>query len=112
MARGGDSGLALVLPVVGNELDVVKPGLRGGNRDEDRILLAGRAERPHGPGRDAHRRPGCNVDDFAVELALSLSGDKKVDLLLEGMAMAASVCMTLRGAPAASEAFVGHSEIL
>src|SRR5262249_20122126 len=112
MACSGDPSVALVLPVVGSELDVVEPGLRGGHRDEDRVLLAGRTKRPHSLRWDAHRRPGCDVDDFTVELPLGLSGDEEVDLLLKGVTMAAPVGVTFRGAPAAAEAFIGHGEIL
>ena len=69
VARSAHPRLGLVLPVVGQELDVVEPRLGSGDGDEDGVLLAGRPERPRRLRSDAHRCPGLDVDDVALEPA-------------------------------------------
>ena len=62
--------LALVSPVVLDELHVVETGLRSRDRDEDGILLSGSAKRARCLRRNANRRPGLEVDHLVFELGL------------------------------------------
>ena len=98
-------GAPLVGPVVLDELHVVEAGLRRRDRDEDGVLVPGRAKRPRRLRRDAYGRPGLEVDDLVVELGLCPTRDEEVDLLLDAVPVPA------RRPPPAAEALERDGEV-
>ena len=88
-----------------------RPGLRRPDRHEHRILLSGCAECPHRLRRDADGRPGRDVDDLVVELALRAARHEEVDLFLNRVPVPAPVRVSLRRLPPAAEAFEGDGEV-
>ena len=85
---------------------VVELCLRAGDNDKDRVLFSGSAERPCGLGREAHGRPGLEVDDLTAELGLRSARDEEEQLLLKGMPMPA------RRPPTTAKALEGDGEVL